>query len=91
MAEDPKRSEASGTNGRSASAPARQEALAIGTLLMLAALFRALRWSAVAVIFNDGPIFISLAQAVAADGPTLVDVIAQPLQDAEAPVSEWIA
>jgi acetolactate synthase-1/2/3 large subunit len=25
------------------------------------------------------------------DGPTLVDVISQPLQDAKAPVSEWIA
>ena len=25
------------------------------------------------------------------DGPTLVDVISQPLQDAQAPVSEWIA
>ena len=29
--------------------------------------------------------------AVEHDGPTLVDVISQPLQDAEAPVSEWIA
>lgn len=32
-----------------------------------------------------------LKQAIAHDGPTLVDVIAQPLQDAEAPVSEWVA
>lgn len=32
-----------------------------------------------------------LKQALAHDGPTLVDVIAQPLQDAEAPVSEWVA
>lgn len=32
-----------------------------------------------------------LREAVATDGPTLVDVISQPLQDAEAPVSEWIA
>ena len=32
-----------------------------------------------------------LRQAVAHDGPTLVDVISQPLQDANAPVSEWIA
>ena len=30
-------------------------------------------------------------QAIAHDGPTLIDVIAQPLQDAAAPVSEWIA
>ena len=32
-----------------------------------------------------------LREAIAHDGPTLVDVIAQPLQDAEAPVSEWVA
>ncbi|MEM9061449.1 MAG: thiamine pyrophosphate-binding protein [Pseudomonadota bacterium] len=32
-----------------------------------------------------------LRQAIAHDGPTLVDVIAQPLQDAAAPVSEWVA
>jgi acetolactate synthase-1/2/3 large subunit len=29
--------------------------------------------------------------AVEHDGPTLIDVISQPLQDAAAPVSEWIA
>ena len=32
-----------------------------------------------------------LKQAIHYDGPTLVDVISQPLQDSEAPVSEWIA
>jgi len=32
-----------------------------------------------------------LAEAVAHDGPTLVDVLCQPLQDAKAPVSEWVA
>lgn len=32
-----------------------------------------------------------LTAALAHDGPTLVDVIAQPLQDAAAPVSEWVA
>ncbi len=32
-----------------------------------------------------------LAEAINHDGPTLVDVIAQPLQDAAAPVSEWVA
>lgn len=32
-----------------------------------------------------------LREAVETDGPTLVDVIAQPLQEARAPVSEWIA
>ncbi len=30
-------------------------------------------------------------QAVNHDGPTLVDIISQPLQDAQAPVSEWVA
>lgn len=30
-------------------------------------------------------------QAVGHDGPTLVDVLCQPLQDAQAPVSEWVA
>lgn len=32
-----------------------------------------------------------LKDAVAHDGPTLVDIVSQPLQDAAAPVSEWIA
>lgn len=32
-----------------------------------------------------------LKKAVEYDGPTLVDVISQPLQDAAAPVSEWIS
>jgi acetolactate synthase-1/2/3 large subunit len=29
--------------------------------------------------------------AIEAGEPTLVDIVAQPLQDANAPVSEWIA
>ena len=33
----------------------------------------------------------SLESAVRHDGPVLLDVITQPLEDAEAPVSEWIA
>jgi acetolactate synthase-1/2/3 large subunit len=33
----------------------------------------------------------ALAAAIAHDGPALVDVITQPLQDANAPVSEWVA
>lgn len=33
----------------------------------------------------------TLRKAVEHPGPTLVDVISQPLQDARAPVSEWIA
>ena len=32
-----------------------------------------------------------LREAVHGDGPCLVDVVCQPLQDAQAPVSEWIA
>ena len=32
-----------------------------------------------------------LKQAVAHDGPTLVDIVSQPLNEAAAPVSEWIA
>ncbi len=32
-----------------------------------------------------------LKQAIEFDGPTLVDIISQPLQDTEAPVSEWVA
>ncbi len=32
-----------------------------------------------------------LKQALEHDGPTLVDIVAQPLQDAAAPVSEWVA
>ena len=34
---------------------------------------------------------VTLRRAVAHDGPTLVDVISQPLNEAAAPVSEWIA
>ncbi|MBU2532039.1 MAG: thiamine pyrophosphate-binding protein, partial [Alphaproteobacteria bacterium] len=32
-----------------------------------------------------------LDEAMRCDGPALVDIIAQPLQDARAPVSEWVA
>jgi acetolactate synthase-1/2/3 large subunit len=32
-----------------------------------------------------------LKAAVEHGGPTLVDVITQPLQEAHAPVSEWVA
>ena len=33
----------------------------------------------------------ALRAAIDTPGPTLVDIIAQPLQEAAAPVSEWIA
>ena len=32
-----------------------------------------------------------LKKALAADGPTLVDIVCQPLHEAKAPVSEWVA
>jgi acetolactate synthase-1/2/3 large subunit len=40
---------------------------------------------------QPGDLEAALKAAIAHDGPTLVDVIAQPLQDAAAPVSEWVA
>ena len=36
-------------------------------------------------------VFAALAAAAELGAPALVDVIAQPLQDARAPVSEWVA
>jgi acetolactate synthase-1/2/3 large subunit len=33
----------------------------------------------------------ALAQALEADAPTLVDVVTEPLHEARAPVSEWVA
>lgn len=33
----------------------------------------------------------ALSESIAHDGPTLVDVISQPLHEAAAPVSEWVA
>jgi acetolactate synthase-1/2/3 large subunit len=33
----------------------------------------------------------ALAKALAVDGPALVDVLTQPLEEARAPVSEWVA
>jgi acetolactate synthase-1/2/3 large subunit len=32
-----------------------------------------------------------LKKAIAHDGPTLVDIVCQPLHEAQAPVSEWVA
>jgi len=32
-----------------------------------------------------------LKQAIAYGGPTLVDIVCQPLHEASAPVSEWVA
>jgi acetolactate synthase-1/2/3 large subunit len=33
----------------------------------------------------------ALAAALETGGPSLVDVVTQPLQEARAPVSEWVA
>jgi acetolactate synthase-1/2/3 large subunit len=33
----------------------------------------------------------ALAKALAAGAPTLVDIVTQPLHEARAPVSEWVA
>jgi acetolactate synthase I/II/III large subunit len=33
----------------------------------------------------------ALRQALAASGPALVDIVCQPLHEARAPVSEWVA
>jgi acetolactate synthase-1/2/3 large subunit len=40
---------------------------------------------------NPDELQVTLAKAVAVDGPTLVDVVCQPLNEARAPVSEWVA
>ncbi|MFQ5567065.1 MAG: thiamine pyrophosphate-dependent enzyme [Paracoccaceae bacterium] len=40
---------------------------------------------------DPGELEAALKAAISHDGPALVDVIAQPLQDAAAPVSEWVA
>ena len=42
-------------------------------------------------VTEPGELRAALAAATAHDGPALVDVIAQPLEEARAPVSEWIA
>ena len=40
---------------------------------------------------DPGELHRVLKEALAHDGPTLVDVISQPLHEAAAPVSEWVA
>jgi acetolactate synthase-1/2/3 large subunit len=42
-------------------------------------------------VTEPGDLKAALGAAVAHDGPALVDVVCQPLQDAQAPVSEWVA
>ena len=49
--------------------PMRWERAGLLGILVLAAAVRTLRWKAVAVMFNDGPVFLALGQAIA-DGNT---------------------
>ena len=42
-------------------------------------------------VFEPGALATALKSALAHDGPSLVDVVCQPLQEAKAPVSEWVA
>jgi 4-amino-4-deoxy-L-arabinose transferase-like glycosyltransferase len=65
MTDDPKSSESLDDDGSFASLLGRHETAALSILLICAALFRALRWSATAVMFNDGPVFIGLAELMA--------------------------
>src|SRR5262249_45657338 len=42
-------------------------------------------------VTEPGELSKSLSEALAHGGPTLIDVVCQPLHQARAPVSEWIA
>ncbi|HEY8252552.1 MAG TPA: thiamine pyrophosphate-binding protein [Burkholderiales bacterium] len=42
-------------------------------------------------VFDPAKLGATLKTAVAHDGPTLVDIVCQPLHEARAPVSEWVA
>jgi acetolactate synthase-1/2/3 large subunit len=42
-------------------------------------------------VTQPGELRATLKAAVAFDGPTLVDIVCQPLHEAKAPVSEWVA
>ena len=42
-------------------------------------------------VTDPGKLKEALQKALSADGPTLVDVVCQPLHEAKAPVSEWVA
>jgi len=42
-------------------------------------------------VTEPGELAKALKAALAQGGPSLVDIICQPLQEAKAPVSEWIA
>jgi acetolactate synthase-1/2/3 large subunit len=40
---------------------------------------------------DPGELEATLKRALEAGGPTLVDIVTQPLDEAAAPVSEWVA
>ena len=42
-------------------------------------------------VLNPNELKNSFEKAIAYDGPTLVDIVCQPLHEANAPVSEWVA
>jgi len=42
-------------------------------------------------VFEPGGLGSALKAALAHQGPSLVDVVCQPLHEARAPVSEWVA
>jgi acetolactate synthase-1/2/3 large subunit len=42
-------------------------------------------------VVNPAELSNVLKQALSVDGPTLVDIVCQPLHEAKAPVSEWVA
>jgi acetolactate synthase I/II/III large subunit len=42
-------------------------------------------------VTQPGDLRTTLKSALAFNGPTLVDIVCQPLHEAKAPVSEWIA
>jgi len=42
-------------------------------------------------VTEPGDLRKALGEAVDHDGPSLVDIVSQPLQDAKAPVSEWVS
>jgi acetolactate synthase-1/2/3 large subunit len=42
-------------------------------------------------VTNPGELAGALKQALARGAPSLVDVVCQPLHEAKAPVSEWVA
>jgi len=43
------------------------------------------------LVSNPGELSSILKKAIAYGGPTLVDIVCQPLHEANAPVSEWVA